>query len=135
MAYQFQTQTSEKVSYLCLVLLRVPKYFGPVQIFCAIPNTDLHIVTVPKVLCQTIRWFSYSKFSFCAGTKRFGGALKFNLIFGLAKHIWTGSKHFASCKRTRHYVEAYTITKHREMWNFFCQLGLKLVPHNCTLLY
>ena len=53
------------------------------------------------ILCQTKRWVSYSKFSFCAGTKLFGGALKFNSILGLAQNIWTGTKHFGSCRRTR----------------------------------
>ena len=71
------------------------------QIFCAIPKTDLQIVPVPNFLCQTIRWFSYSKFSFCAGTKLFGAVSKFNSIFGLAQNIWTGTKHFGSCRRTR----------------------------------
>ena len=37
-----------------------------------------------------------------AGTTLFGGALKFNSIFGLAQIISTGTKHFGSCKRTRH---------------------------------
>ena len=53
------------------------------------------------ILCQTKRWVSYSKFSFCAGTKLFGVALKFYSIFGLAQNIWTGTKHFGSCRRTR----------------------------------
>jgi len=38
--------------------------------------------------------------SFCTGTKLFGGALKFDSIFGLAQNIWTGTKHFGSCRRT-----------------------------------
>ena len=72
---------------LCLVLLRVPKHFGLVQIFCVMPNTDLHIAPVPNFLCLTKRLFSYSKFSFCADTKLFGGALKFISIFDLAQNI------------------------------------------------
>ena len=34
-------------------LLQVPKCFGLVQIFCARPIIDLHIVPVPNLLCKT----------------------------------------------------------------------------------
>ena len=30
--------------YFCLVLLQVPKYFGPIQMFWARPKIDLHLV-------------------------------------------------------------------------------------------
>ena len=61
--------------------------------FCAINKIDLYIVPVSKFLCQTKISFSYSKFSFCARTILFGGALKLNSIFGLVQIIWTGTKH------------------------------------------
>ena len=48
-----------------------PKMFWLVQMFCARPIIDLHIVPVPNLLCQTKRWFPFSKFVFCAGTKVF----------------------------------------------------------------
>ena len=79
---------------LCLVLLQVPKCFGLVRIFCA-RQKDLHIVAVTNILCQTKRWMAFSKISFWRGTKC-------SQIFGLAQNIWTSTKHFGTCKRTRH---------------------------------
>ena len=35
----------------------------------------LHIVAVTNILCQTKRWFAFSKIGFCAGTKVFEEAL------------------------------------------------------------
>ena len=79
--------------YLCLVLLQVPKNFGLVQIFCAKPKIYLYIVAVKNILCQTKRWFAFSKIGFCASTKvieealnavKFLGWLK---IFGKAQNI------------------------------------------------
>ena len=61
--------------FFCLVLLQVPKCFGLVQIFCARPKIYLHIVAVTNILCQTKRWFAFSKIGFCAGTKVFEEAL------------------------------------------------------------
>ena len=60
---------------LCLVLLQVPKCFVLVQIFFARPKIYLHIVAVTNILCQTKRWFAFSKIDFCAGTKGFEEAL------------------------------------------------------------
>ena len=51
--------------FLCLVLLQVPKCFGLVQFFCARPKIYLHIVAVTNILCQTKRWFAFSKIGFC----------------------------------------------------------------------
>ena len=68
-----------------------------------------------KFLCQTKNLCTYCgshKHSFCARQKDdlhsvtlvFVPALKFlkNQIFGLAQNIWTRTKHFETCKRTRH---------------------------------
>ena len=88
---------------ICLVLLQVPKYFGLLQIFCAILKNYLHILTVTNILLQTKRWFAFSKIGFCAGTKvveealdafKFLGWLK---NFGPAQNIlgpikWQGIK-------------------------------------------
>ena len=60
---------------ICLVLLQVQKCFGLVHIFCARPKIYLHIVTVTNILCQTKKWFAFSKIVFCAGTKVFEEAL------------------------------------------------------------
>ena len=65
----------------------------------SLPKIDLHIAPVPLFWCQTKRLFSYSKFTFSAGTKLFGGALKFNSSIGLAQNIWTHTKKFGSCRR------------------------------------
>ena len=78
---------------LCLVLLQVPKCFVLVQIFWARPKIYLHIVPATNILCQTKRWFAFSKIVFCASTKvyeealnaiKFLGWLK---IFGPAQNI------------------------------------------------
>ena len=58
-------------AYWCLVLLQVPKYLGLVQIFRGRPKIYIHFVAVPKILRHTKRWFPFSKFVFCAGTKVF----------------------------------------------------------------
>ena len=84
---------SSQLAYLCLVLLQVPKCFGLVQIFCARPKIHLHIVAVTNILCQTKRWFAFSKIGFCAGTKVFEEALNavkflgWLKTFGLAQNI------------------------------------------------
>ena len=65
----------------------------PFQIFCVRPKLYLHIVLVTNILCQTKRWFAFSKIGFCAGTKVFEEAL--NAVkflgwlkkFGLAQNI------------------------------------------------
>ena len=46
-----------------------------VQIFCARPKIYLIVVAVTNILCQTKRWFAFSKTGFCAGTKVFEVAL------------------------------------------------------------
>ena len=70
-----------------LFLLQVPKCFGLVQIFCATPNIDFHIVPFPTYLCQTKRRFPFSKFGFCASTNFFWNSTKCYSIFGLAQNI------------------------------------------------
>ena len=60
-------------------------------------KTYLHIVAVTNILCQTKRWFAFSKINFC-----FWRGTKCSQILGLARKIWTGTKHFGTCKRTRH---------------------------------
>ena len=88
----------------CLVLLQVPKCFVPVQIFCVGPKFFLHIMPVTNILYQTKRWFAFSKIGFCAGTNVFEEALfKCSQILGPDQKIWTGTKHFGKCKRTRHW--------------------------------
>ena len=72
---------------LCLVLLQVPKCFGLVQIFCARPKIYLHIVAVTNILCQTKRWFAFSKIGFCAGTKVFEEALNAVKFLGWLKQF------------------------------------------------
>ena len=72
-------------SYVCPVLLQVPKYFVPVQIYCAGPKIYLHIVPVTNILCQTKRWIAFSKIGFCAGTKVFENALNAVKFLGWLK--------------------------------------------------
>ena len=78
---------------LCLLLLQVPKCFGLVQIFCARPNISSHTVhmVVTNILCQTKRWFAFSKIGFCTSTKVFEGALN-------AVKLWGWLKKFGSAQ-------------------------------------
>ena len=56
-----------------------------VQTFCARPKIYLHIVAVTNILCQTKRWFAFSKIVFCADTKVFEGALNAVKFLGWLK--------------------------------------------------
>jgi hypothetical protein len=75
------------LGYLYLVLLQVSKCFGRIQIFCARPKIYLHIVAVTNILCQTKRWFAFSKIVFCAGTKVFEEALNAVKVLGWLKNF------------------------------------------------
>ena len=72
---------------LCLVLVQVPKYF------CVRPKIHLQIVPVTNILCQSKRWFEFSKIGFCASTKFFEEALNavkfvdWLKIFGPAQNV------------------------------------------------
>ena len=74
----------------------------PVQIFCVGPKIYLRIVSQAFCARQNDDLHSV-KLIFCAGTKVFEEALnsKYSQIFGLTQTFWTGTKHFATCKRTR----------------------------------
>ena len=76
---------ASELSDLCLVLLKVPKCFGLVQNFCARPKIYLRIVAVTNILCQTKRWFAYSKIGFCAITKVFEEAINAVKFLGWLK--------------------------------------------------
>ena len=54
---------------LCLVLLQVPKCFGPVQFFWASPKIWLHLVPLQKLLCQHKNQFYWMQIIFLSGTK------------------------------------------------------------------
>ena len=84
------------------ILLLMPCPFTGPKIFCARPKIYLHIVAVTNILCQTKIWFAFSKIGFCAGTKVFEEALNAVKFFEPAQKIWIGTKHFGTCKRTRH---------------------------------
>ena len=72
--------------------------FGLVQIFCARPNiyvnrycgSHKHFVPDKKMICIQCRH------------KCFWRGTKCSQLFGLAQKVWTGKKHFGTCKRTRH---------------------------------
>ena len=64
-----------------------PKIFGLVQFFCARPKIYLHIVAVTNILCQTKRWFAFSKIGFYAGTKDFEEALNAVKFLGWLKNF------------------------------------------------
>ena len=60
--------------------------------FCAIHK---HFVPDKKMICIQQNCFLCRRKSFWRGTKC-------SQIFWLAQKIWTGTKHFGTCKRTRH---------------------------------
>ena len=80
----------------------------------------------PIFLCQTKIFFTYcgshknfvpdkkmiciQKNCFLCRHKSFWRGTKCSQIFGLAQKIWTGTKHFGTCKRTRHQWVAQTKT-------------------------
>ena len=61
--------------------------FCAIQIFCVGPKIYLHIASVTKNLCQTKRWFSFSKMVFCAVTKVFEEVLNAVKFLGWHKKI------------------------------------------------
>ena len=67
-------------------------FTGP-KVFCARPKFYLHIVAVTNILCQTKRWFAFSKIGLCASTKVFEEALNavkfldWQKIFGAAQNF------------------------------------------------
>ena len=79
-----------------------PKMFGAGPNFlCQTKNLSTycgshkHFVPDKKMICIQKNWFLCRHKSFWRGTKC-------RQIFGLAQKIWTGTKHFGTCKRTRH---------------------------------
>ena len=93
------------------ILLMPCPFTGP-KMFCASPNIFwaspkiwLHLMPVTNILCRTKRWFAFSKIGFLCRHKSFWGGTKYSQIFGLVQKIWTGTKHFATWKRTRHKAE------------------------------
>ena len=72
-----------------------PKNFGLDQILCARPIFFFYILWQSQTFCARENWFLCRHKSFWRGTKC-------SLIFGLAQKIWTSTKHFGTCKRTRH---------------------------------
>ena len=79
-------------SILCLGLWQVPKCFGLVHMSCARSKIYLHIVPVTNILCQTKRWFAFSKIGFCAGTKVFEESLNAVKVLGWHKTFWDLNK-------------------------------------------
>ena len=63
-----------------------------------------------KMICIQENWFLCRHKSFWRGTKC-------SQILGLAQKIWTGSKHFGTCKRTRH-------NSTWNSWSVLCALNL-----------
>ena len=68
---------TQPITYFCLVLLQVPKYFGLVQTFCTRPKIHLNIAR-PKDGLHLINSVFVSAHFFSSGTKC-------NLILGLAR--------------------------------------------------
>ena len=64
-------------------------FFGLIQFFYARPKIYIHIVAVTKILCQTKRWFAFSKIGLCAGTTVFWEALNAVKLLGWLKKFGT----------------------------------------------
>ena len=69
-------------------LFTVPKMFCAGPNFWASPKIYLHIVPVTNILCQTKRWFAFSKIGFCASTKVFEESLNAVKVLGWHKTFW-----------------------------------------------
>ena len=82
----------------CLVLLQVPKCFVRIQIFWASPKIWLHLVPLQKLLCRSKKFFTECKSSFCLAKNDCDWH---NMQIDFGSKIWTGTKLFATCKRTR----------------------------------
>ena len=93
---------------------------GP-KFFCAGPNflsqpknltafsaSHKHFVPDKKMICIQQNWFLCRHKSFWKGTKC-------SQIFGLAQKIWTGTKNFGTCKRTRHKFHDDVITRENKI--------------------
>ena len=68
-------------TYLCLVILQVPKCFVLVQTFCARPKNELHLVLLQKILCRLNNWIYWMEFIFWSGTKSLGLAQYLNPFY------------------------------------------------------
>ena len=87
----------------------------------------------PIFLCQTKYLFTH-----CGSHKHLVPKRWFTLCkigFGLAQKIWTGTKHFGTCKRTRHkytyiplFSPTYAVTSHN-----FCHRKVCLYTSNGSL--
>ena len=86
---------------LCLVLLQVPKCLCRSKFFEPVPKIDC-ISCLFKTFCAGTK----TNFTECTylfvWRKMFVTATICKYIFGLAQKIWTSTKHFGNCKRTRH---------------------------------
>jgi hypothetical protein len=69
-----------------------PKLFWAGPNFMARPKIYIHFVPVPNILCPTKRWFPFSKFGFCAGTKVFEEALNAIEFLNLLKKFGPAQK-------------------------------------------
>ena len=85
----------------CSLVQSVPQPSTGPKTFWAGPNyfvqdQKMHffIVPTPNFLCQTKRWFPFSKFSFCASTKLIGAALNAIQFFGLTQKYFDWPKTF-----------------------------------------
>jgi hypothetical protein len=65
-----------------------PKMFWAGPNFLCQTKIYLHIVAVTNILCQTKRFFAFSKIGFCAGTKVFEEALNAVKFWGWLKIFW-----------------------------------------------
>ena len=78
-----------KISIVIIIFIFFTCLIPLLSHYCTIGRSKIHTHT-----------YTFSKIGFCADTKGFEEAQ----IFGLAQKIWTGTKHFGTCKRTRHKI-------------------------------
>ena len=107
------------VSSNAFSLLQVPKFFGLVQIFCGRPKF-ICIFWQSQTFCARQKDDLHSVNLVFMRHKRFWRGTICSQIFGLPQKIWTGSKRFGTCKRTRHkYKKIYILTGRpgaRNLW-------------------
>ena len=88
----------------CLVLLHVTKCFVPIQFFLRQSKNLTAFIAYSKTFVPAQKGILLNANHLFAWHKMFVTATIFKQIFGPAQKIWTSTKHFGTCKRTRHHI-------------------------------
>ena len=98
--------------YLCLVLLQLAKNFCAGPNFLSQPKNLAAFSSSSKTCVLAQKPVLLNANHLFVWHKMFVTATICKYIFGLTQKIWTGTKHFGTCKRTRHstyFPSIYTV--------------------------